>query len=517
MKILGKMSYHYISDHNQRKAGAVLSYVSIAIGIVVSVLYTPIMLRLLGQSEYGLYSLTASIVSYLSLLGFGLTAGYVRFYSLAKAKDDTRAIYRLNGMFLVVLTVIAMIAMVGGIIIACNADAIMNHKLMHDELQKVQVLTLLLSFNLAITFPAGLANSYITVHERFVFLKMIQITKSIASPFLVIPVLLLGYASIGMAGATVFVNCCAEIAIAWYCLKRLKMRFDFSHFDKKLFVEICIFSSYIFLNIIIDQVNWNVDKYLIGIFYSTSAVAVYAVASQITGYYNTFSIAVSSVFIPKINMVVSTTDDSNELTSIFIKIGRIQLFIIVFVCLGFIFFGRPFLHFWAGPNYAGAYGITLMLIVPVIIPLIQNIGIEIQKAKNMHKFRSIVYTAMSLINILISIPLCKLYGGIGAAAGTAFALIVANGFIMNWYYYTKIKLDIFLFWRKILAAFPAFIPPVIAGIILNRFFDLYRIQDFFIGLLCFSAIYGLSTWRLGLNEYEKNLVRPILSKLKEVR
>lgn len=510
------MMIRNLTNYNQRKVGAVLSYISIATGIVVSVLYTPIMLRLLGQSEYGLYSLTASIVSYLSLLGFGLTAGYVRFYSLAKAKDDGGEISRLNGMFLVVLTIIAMIAMVGGIIIACNADTIMNHKLMPAELQKVQILTLLLSFNLAITFPAGLANSYITVHERFVFLKMVQITKSIAHPFFVIPILLLGYASIGMAGVIVFVNFCAESVIAWYCLKRLKMRFDFSHFEKKRFVEICIFSSYIFLNIIIDQVNWNVDKYLIGIFYSTSAVAVYAVASQIAGYYNIFSTAVSSLFIPRVNMIVSTTNDNHELTLLFIKIGRIQLFIIIFICLGFIFFGRPFLHHWAGPNYVDAYGITLMLIIPVIIPLIQNIGIEIQNAKNMHKFRSIAYAVMSLLNILISIPLCKLYGGIGAAAGTAFALIVANGFIMNWYYYTKINLDIFLFWRKILAAFPSFAPPIIAGIVLNNFFDLYHIQDFLIGLPCFSIIYGVSTWQLGLNEYEKNLVRPILSRLKEV-
>ena len=498
---------------NQRKAGALLSYISIAIGFAVSIIYTPIMLRLLGQSEYGLYSLTASIVSYLGLLGFGLTAGYIRFYSRAKARGDDASISSLNGMFLTVLSLIALVAMSLGVLIAINVDAIMNHKLTLTELHKAKILTLLLSFNLAITFPAGLSNAFITVHECFVFQRVVQIVKSIISPFLIIPILLMGYASVGMAVATVFVNCCAELIIARYCLKELKMRFDFSRFDKKLFFEICVFSSYIFLNIIIDQVNWNVDKYLLGIFYSTSEVAVYAVAAQLSTYYNTFSTAVSSVFIPRVNMIVSTTDDDRELTSLFTKIGRVQLFIVFFVCLGFIFFGRPFVFFWAGANYADAYTITLLLIILVIVPLIQNIGIEIQKAKNMHKFRSVVYTLMSFANLMISIPLCKAYGGIGAAAGTAFALIVANGFVMNWYYHKRIKLDILYFWREIASTFPAFILPAIVGIIINRSVDLYKIPNFLASIPVFALVYCVSVWKFGLNEYEKALISPLLIRL----
>ena len=57
---------------NQRKWGALLSYVNNIATIIVGLAYTPIMLRLLGQSEYGLYSLVGSIVGYLSVLDMGL-------------------------------------------------------------------------------------------------------------------------------------------------------------------------------------------------------------------------------------------------------------------------------------------------------------------------------------------------------------------------------------------------------------------------------------------------------------
>ena len=91
-------------------------------------------------------------------------------------------------------------------------------------------------------------------------------------------------------------------------------------------------------------------------------------------------------------------------------------------------------------EYSDAYYVTLLLIIPVTIPLIQNLGIEIQRAMNMHKSRSIVYLFISVMNIFISIPLIKMFGAIGAAAGTAFALFLGNILFINWYYQYKIKL-----------------------------------------------------------------------------
>ena len=47
------------------------------------------MLRILGQSEYGVYSLSQSVIGYLSLLNFGFSGSYLRFYSKYVADGDT--------------------------------------------------------------------------------------------------------------------------------------------------------------------------------------------------------------------------------------------------------------------------------------------------------------------------------------------------------------------------------------------------------------------------------------------
>ena len=108
--------------------------------------------------------------------------------------------------------------------------------------------------------------------------------------------------------------------------------------------------------------------------------------------------------------------------------------------------------------------IGLLLMGPVTIPLIQNIGIEIQRAKNMHQFRSKVYFFMALGNVAISIPLGMAFGGVGCALGTAISMIVGNGLVMNWYYHKRIGLNMVYFWKNIVSILPAMIVPAVLGL-----------------------------------------------------
>jgi len=503
---------------NQLKAGALLSYIYMGLGYLVSIIYTPIMLRLLGQSEYGLYSLATSIVSFLGVLNFGFGSTYTHYYLQYKVQDDKDKIATLNGMFLIIFSFIGVIAVMAGTIIIINADIIIGDKLSLSELSKIKILMFILVINLAFTFPNIVFTSHITANEKFVFQKLLQIVQLVANPFVILPVLLMGYSSIGMVIATTVLNLFIEIINIKYCLKRLKMKFLFNNFDFKLMKEMTIFSSYIFLNLVIDQINWNVDKLLIGRFHGTVSVAVYGVASQLNNYYMMISTAISSVFIPRVHRIVASSNDNKALTELFIKIGRLQFIILSLISTGLIFFGRPFINMWAGYNYDDSYKIVLILILSESISLIQNIGIEIQQAKNMHRFRSFVYFLIALVNIIISIPLTKLYKGIGAAFGTALGIIIGNGLIMNLYYYFKVGINIKLFWKQIIILSKALIIPVFAGLLINRFVNLYNILNF----LCFGIIYVIifciSMWFLGINQYEKDLFqKPIIKAISWIK
>lgn len=499
---------------NQLKAGATLSYISMGLGFLVSIIYTPIMLRLLGQSEFGLYNLVASVVAYLGVLNFGFSSAYMRYYSRYKAQEEKEKIAILNGMFFIIFSVLGLITVLAGTVLAMNTEVIFGSELTSIELFRAKILMLILVINLAVSFPNIVFSSHITANEKFVFQKFIEMIRIVINPFVILPVLILGYGSIGMVVATTILNIFIAIFNALYCVKKLKMSFSFRNFDFKLMREMTMFSSFIFFNLLIDQINWNVDKFILGRFYGTASVAVYGLAAQLNAYYLSLGSAISSIFIPRVHRLVAYSDNNGELTKLITRIGRVQFIILSLISSGIIFFGRPFINLWAGQIYDGSYPIVLLLIIPVTIPLIQNIVIEIQRAKNMHQFRSWTYFLVALGNLALTIPLARLYGGIGAAIGTAVSLLIGNGLIMNWYNHFKVGLDMKFFWKQMLNFAPALIIPGVVGVVMNSFFDLYNIFFFLVSGTIYVIIFAASMWFLGMNQYEKDLLgKPIVNVL----
>ena len=500
---------------NQLKAGVILSYISMGASTIISIIYTPIMLRLLGQSEYGLYQLVFSVVSYLGLLSFGFGSAYMRFYARYKVQNDQDGIARLNGMFMTVFIGIAILAILAGTILVNNVHLIFEQSLTTGEIQTAKGLIALMVFNVAVTFPASVFDSIVTSQEQYFFQRFVNLLRSVLNPFLCLPLLIMGFGSVSLVLVTTFLTLASFGVNMWFCFKKLHTRFVFGHFDRFLFKEIGVFSFYIFLNQIIDQINWNVDKFIIGTIIGTLAVAVYSVGAQLNTYFMSISNSISSVFLPRINIIVAEKEKMNsKLTQLFTKVARLQFLILMLILMCFIFLGPYFIRMWAGENYGEAYTVALLLFTSEFVPLIQNLGIEIQRAKNMHKFRSVLYIVIALINLIISIPLCYKFGIVGCALGTALGQVIGNTIIMNIYYEKKIKLDMKYFWKNILKFLPALALPFAIGIIFTLFYGANNVWDFIFEAVILVTSYCISMWFLGINSFEKELIRKPIKQIK---
>lgn len=504
----------------EKKLGIILQYSQMALSILISFIYTPIMLRTLGQSQYGIYNLSNSIISYLSLLSLGFGASYIRFYSRYKKDEDAKGISRLNGLFIIVFLVMGAVALVCGLGFSANVSLFFNESYSAEDLQIAKVLMVFMSVNLALTFPNSVFTSYVTSQEKFIIQKLLNMIKTVVSPFLTLPILLRGYGSIGMVIVTTIVTIIVDATNLCFCIFRLRMSFDFHKPNWKILKEMAVFSSFIAINQIVDQINWATDKVVLGKFCTSAAVAVYAIGSQINTYYLQFSTAISGVFVPQVNRIVVSDEEEKvkdkQLTELFTKVGRVQFIVLALILTGFIFFGEFFILKWAGDGYENAYYVVLLLITPVTVPLIQNIGIEIQRAKNLHKFRCYIYLGMALLNVLVSIFLARLWGEIGTALGTTISLVVANGIIMNVFYHKKLGIDMCYFWKSIGKFVPALIGPILVGIILN-IIECTSLVGFAIRVAIYSIVYCLSIYFLGMNDFEKQQVNKILHKFKLVK
>ena len=498
---------------NELKIGSLLSIVSVVISSLISIFYTPLYMKYLGTTDYGINSLVQSIMAYIGMLNLGLGNAMVRYTVRYRAENKIEEEKSLNGMFLIIFTIIMIISIIIGIYIYQILPNLFSEKFTSDELIKTRKVFAITMLGTALSFPVGVFSTNISSREKFIYQKVIALLKMLLTPIIGVILMIKGFGLVEVVSTAIILGIINNILDVVYAFK-IGMRIKLKKFDFEILKDISKYSFYIFLNIIIDRIYWGTDRIIIGKFIGPIAVGIYSIASIFNAIYMSLSTAISGVLFPKINRLV-VEKKYNELSDMFIKIGRIQYILLGLISSGFIVFGREFIYLWLGKGYEEVYKIALCIMIPLTIPLIQGIGIAIIQARNKHQFRSIVYFFIAILNIITSIILVKNYGAIGCAIATGISFTLGNIVIINIYYWKRVDIDIPLFWANI---FKMSIPVAITMIIgygLNYFINEYRIVTFILKGSIYVVIYAILMWLMGMNKEEKiEVLNPISRILK---
>lgn len=498
---------------NQLRSGVIISYINLALSSVIPFVYTPMMLRMLGQAEYGLYSLSSSAVAYLSLLSFGFGSTIIRYIAKYRAEGKKDAEETMYGFFILLYCVLALAVLIAGAIISNNVELIFHRGLTSTEQSKMKILVLIMTFNSALSFPISVFSSMITAHEKYIYRKLVDMLATVGAPIANLIALYLGYASVGMAVAATVMQFIMLPLNAGYCFKVLKLKPRFTILPYSLIKELVGFSAFIFIGSIVDMLFWATDKVILGMLASSVAVAIYNVGGTFNNIVMNLSTSISGVLTPKITGMVVKNESEEQLTELFIKVGRLQFIIIAIIVSGFTVFGQEFIRLWAGTDYVDAYWIAILTMFPLCIPLIQNTGLSIVVAQNRHQFRSIVYLIIAIINVVSTYIIVPYMGIIGAALCSCIAYLIGQGIIMNLYYYKVTGIDIPLFWKNIgqMSIIPGGM--LLCGLIINHFLVLDNWWIFFISIVIYSCVYAILMYIFSLNDYEKDVFRKPVYKI----
>lgn len=518
MKLIRRIKTLRNKNINQLRAGVVLSYINLGISSIIPMLYTPIMLRMLGQAEYGLYSLANSVIGYLSLLSFGFGSTIIRYISKYRAENNKEKVEEIVGLFLAIYYIMGIVVLIVGTILSFYVEPIFHKGLLPEEIQKVHTLILIMTFNTAISFPMSVFSSIITSYERYIFRRLADMVTTVAAPILNLITLYMGFASVGMALTSTVLQVVMIPVNVGYCFCVLKIRPKFRKCEPVFFRELVSFSLFIFIGTIVDMLFWSTDKVILGMLASSVAVAVYNVGGTFNGMVINLSTSISSVLTPRITSMVVKNAPKEQLTELFIRVGRMQYIIIALIVSGFAVFGQSFINLWAGPDYADAYWIAILTMLPLCIPLIQNTGLSIVIAQNKHKFRSVVYLIVAIANVVSTYLLVPIWGVIGAAFCSCISYLIGQGLVMNLFYYKVTGINIPLFWKNI--GRMSIIPGVMlfAGIVMNKYILLDNWGVFFIAVFVYTVIYCVGMYFGTLKQYEKDVMRkPVIAIIKKLK
>ena len=136
---------------SQRKLGAILGYANIIVKNLVNLVYTPMLLAFVGQADYGVFQTSNSFVFSLSLLSFGFSEAYIRFYTQKKAHGTEGDIRALNGMYLSLYIVVCALALGLGLLFAANVETFFSGSFTSEQVGLAGQLMVIMAFSVACT------------------------------------------------------------------------------------------------------------------------------------------------------------------------------------------------------------------------------------------------------------------------------------------------------------------------------------------------------------------------------
>lgn len=496
---------------NQLKIGVILSYLTILLSVGIGIILTPFMLKMLGQSQYGLYQLIGAFVGYMTILDFGLGNAIIRYVAQYRQQKDKERESNFLAMTLIMYGVISICVVIIGMILYFNLGNIFAKSFTPVELGQAKIMFIILVINLVISLPGNAFNAIINAYEKFAFNRGFTLFRLALRAVLLILLLKIGYKAISIVVLDTVINLFTILVNIYVCKVYLKIEIKLNKFEKKLLVEVFRYSIFIFLHMIVDQLIWRAAPTIIGIKMSTIAVAIFAVGMQFSLLFMQFSIAISGVFLPKVTKMVIAGESHKVLTDFMIRVGRLQGIILLYTYTAFAILGRQFIFLWVGDGYKEAWITALMVMSGLLIPLMENAGLSILQAMKKHQYYVITYLIICTFNVIATIFIIDYTGITGAAMMTMFGLLIGHGIFINWYYYHKVGIDIPRFFKELFKGiFPV---SIISGLIMYFITGYMQINSwrlFIIGSVIFTLIYFTNMWLFGANQYEKNIVlRPI--------
>lgn len=504
---------------SERKKGAILSYIQVVLSVAVSVIYVPVLLRYLGQSEYGLYQIVGSFFSYISVFESCMSTGVLRNYCNALGSQDKEAADVTLSMAKVIYRVMAALMVVAGVIVLFAFRSFYASSFTASELKESSAILLLLFANMMVTLLGSVYLTILTGHEKFTFLKVLAIIIQVAQPFFVILCVRKIPYAITVSTVIVVFNVLTVLMRYLYVTRKLKIRIVKKKRNRKVIGEIVGLSATILLGCIADQIFWKTDQVILGKLFSTTVVAVYSVGAQIYMMYMQFGTQIASVFYPKVSILYQEENGLQKVSDLFIRVGRATFFVILLVLSGFIIFGREFLLVWVGEGYEAAYWVAIIVMLPFSVDLAQNLGLCILQVKGQYGFRAKIYLLSALLNIITTVLFARRIGITGAALSTGISMFLTSGLIMNWFFQKRVGLNMIKFWKTTigiisLAVLLTGAACFIKGIIWH---DPVSVIQLGLGILLYTIVYGAVMFLFAADPAERELLQRLLKTRRKSR
>lgn len=487
---------------NQLKAGAAISYAALGINILTGLFYTPWMIHSIGRANFGLYTLAMSVIS-LFVFDFGLSSAVTRYIAkyLAMGRQDLAdnclgLVYKLY-----VYIDMALFVILAGVYFFIPK---IYTELTPAEIDSFKVVYSIAAVYSVLSFPFIPVNGILTAHEKIIQLKLADVIQKLFIVAAMTVCLLAGY---GLY-ALVTVNAAGGllcIAFKLRCIRRdTRQHVSWKYFSRPELKELASYSGWITVIALAQRCIFNLAPTILGITSGAVPIAILGIAVSIEGYCFTFANAINGIFLPKVTRIVVKGD--GDVLPLMIKVGRLQLYVVALIVVGFICFGSQFIRLWVGDGFSQSYLCAVLIILPSFFHLPQMIGTEAIYARNKVRQLAADFIVMALCNVVLAFVLSPALGALGICVSICIAYMLRT-IGMDFIFVKDLKINISAFFRKTFAPMLPVLAVLGAGGYAMAYFC--RPDNWFSLCACiavFTAAYVVVVFGLLMDADEKALV-----------
>ena len=491
----------------QRRIGGLLAYVQIGLNIAIALAYTPFMVRTLGQAEYGLFAIAGAMASYLVILDMGLADSVVRRLVGLHGKNGQQGERDFLGSMLSLYGAIAGLVLLAAMVAILCVPPLFGNAMPDHALRTLQGMLVPLGISTAAVVAGNPLNATLVAHERFVFLRSLEMTTVVLVTAANVSALLLGggvisvvtIASLGAIFATVAKWCMVRMGLGLALRPRRVARGQVT--------DMSSYAAPIFVSMLVEQIFWKLDNILVGARLGAAAVAVYAIGVMFNKYFMAFSTAISRVMMPDLVRRIDAGSDAAALTARLVEVSRWQAMVVMLVLSGLLLFGQHFIRTWMGPGYELSYWVLVCTLGPYAFELIGNVRNVVLQVKGLYWWRACIFLAAALVNIPATLLAIRHWGIVGAAACTGAGIMVAYMGVA-WVLSRKAGIPVFAYlrgvWRGIL---PALVLALGIGAIIQAWLPAVGWLALASKVILYSSAYLILLWNVGMASDERSMVR----------
>lgn len=481
------------------------NWAGMVFGMLIAFFLAPYVVRKLGNTYYGVWTIVMDLTGYLGLLEMGVRQSVIRYVAKYQAENDPESMNRVAGSALTIYGFTSAACVLVSLGLAAAFPFVF--KISADLVPTARWVVVITGLNIAQGLAFSVYYGIILGHQRYDVVFKVNTLGALVKAALTVALLSNGLGIVALGLMHLAVGLASNLYALRYCARNVpglavRPKMHGSEWYRRIFT----YGFKTFVMFLGQRVVHYSDSLLIGIVLGPAHVTFFVIGASLTEYMRMLVNQMTQIFTP-LTSELQARRAQDKIEAVLMHGTKLSLLIALPIAVVFLTMGRRFISLWMGEEYGPRSGdVLLVMTVTHLFGIAQYTTQDILQGLNKHHLSAIFRSVEAVANLLLSLALIQHWGIVGVAVGTAVPHLAIALFAYPWAISRIVRVDL----RRYLARaylFPiaSAVPFLLGCLALEARFPAASLAGFFARVLLLLPLWALSAWCFALDRDERSL------------